>query len=286
MSVFHRKVLIVSAAKFKPPGKGALVALGVSIVALVAASVVMFNDPGRKPDKESANKSGDPTVTNASGLSDDDYVMVGGVRRPKTDLKAQSGVPGARSEAEATEDQMADYGETPLVPADANVYTKSVAEAYKTKTHPERVSSMVPSRPFDPEVYKQNPADYLETIEPGRVFDPAQPGPDVTRLVHTAPRAMTVVQGESVPLQVKAIPDAPVTFTSFDLGRFRESLLTSVTVKADEKGIATARFEATPGTIGHVDILAASPLTSGQLRFMVNVTMPKPAGATGAAAER
>ena len=267
----------MSPTNSKRPAKSAIAALVVSFAALVAASLVMFNSPERKP-KDLAKESGEP-VGSAETLKDG-YVMIGGVARPKTDLKANAsgGSDAQAGKEEGNHEQWADYGETPYVPEDANVYVKSVVEAFKTGKHPERISSMAQSRPFDAEAYQQDPSDYLETIEPGRVFQPAQPGPGVPRLDYTARPAVEVTQGESVPLQVKAVPNAPVTFTSFDLGRFKESLLTSVTVQANDQGVATAKFEATPGTIGHVDVLAASPMTSGQLRFMVNVTLPKPAG--------
>ncbi len=75
-------------------------------------------------------------------------------------------------------------------------------------------------------------------------------------------------------LKVKAVKDAPVTFTSFDLGSFHNQL-TSVTVKADANGNAQAIFTGTPGTINNVNILAGSPMTSGQLKFTVNVEPPR-----------
>jgi len=80
---------------------------------------------------------------------------------------------------------------------------------------------------------------------------------------------------------VRATPGAPVTFTSFDLGQF-ENQLTSITVRADDKGIATARFIGSPGTINDVNILVASPVNSGQAKFAVNVVLPRPAGAKNA----
>jgi len=63
---------------------------------------------------------------------------------------------------------------------------------------------------------------------------------------------------------------APVTFTSFDCGAF-SNLLTSITVTADTDGVATATFLATPGTLNETNILAASPLCSGQVNFSVTI---------------
>lgn len=47
--------------------------------------------------------------------------------------------------------------------------------------------------------------------------------------------------------------------------------MTSALVKTDSLGVASATFKAIPDTIGHVDVMAASPLTSGQVRFKVEI---------------
>lgn len=75
-------------------------------------------------------------------------------------------------------------------------------------------------------------------------------------------------------LKVKVIPNAPVTFTSFDAGAF-ENELTSITVMADKTGTARTSFTATGGAVGEVQILAGSPLTAGQAQFLVNVALRK-----------
>jgi hypothetical protein len=74
-----------------------------------------------------------------------------------------------------------------------------------------------------------------------------------------------------VKLSVKAAPLSPVSFTSFDLGAFQESKLNSVTVQADKQGIAAVTFVATPGTLNDANILAGSPLSSGQVKFVVDI---------------
>jgi len=89
---------------------------------------------------------------------------------------------------------------------------------------------------------------------------------------------LPVVQGEAVRLAVQAVPESPVTFTSFDLGQFSNQL-TTITVLADENGVASTEFLATPGTINDVNILAASPMASGQVKFVVNVSLPSSSGA-------
>lgn len=64
-----------------------------------------------------------------------------------------------------------------------------------------------------------------------------------------------------------------MTFTSFDLGKFHNEL-TSVTVQANDKGIAEAEFFGTPGTYSDVNILAGSPLLTEQVKFVVFVDVP------------
>jgi hypothetical protein len=166
-----------------------------------------------------------------------------------------------------------DYGMTEPVRGDLNPQTKSVVEAVQTKSHPERLSPLIPPKPFDPVAYKQNPKSYLDVVEPGRVFQTANPGKDVPAIVAVSPPFQEVVQGKSVKLRAKVVPGMPCTFTSFDLGRFQNEL-TSVTVAANEQGIAEADFFGAPGTINEVKILASSPVASGQIRFIVNVKKP------------
>jgi hypothetical protein len=168
-----------------------------------------------------------------------------------------------------------DYGRTPAIPADANPSVAQVHQALVARSHPERLNPMIAPAPFDRARYVADPASYLQTVEPGRVFQTAQPAPEVRRIERLTPSSPTVVQGESLRLAVRAEPGMPVTFTSFDLGIFAENQLTSLTVAADADGQAAATLQATPGTIGDISILAASPVTSGQLRFIVTVERPQ-----------
>lgn len=168
-------------------------------------------------------------------------------------------------------------GRIQKIPADANPQVAAVARALQQNQFPERLSVLIPARPFDPDSFAQNPDAYLNVSEPGRVWQAAQPGPDVTRIRSQGSRFRELEQGQTVSLRARVVPRAPVTFTSFDLGEF-QNRLTSITVRADEQGIAAARFTATSGTINDVNILAASPLTSGQLKFTVNVRVPQVMG--------
>lgn len=107
------------------------------------------------------------------------------------------------------------------------------------------------------------------------MFSPAQPGDNVVAIAPEGSAYHGVVQGESVSLKVRVQPKDPVTFMSFQLGYF-ENQLTSITVQADEQGIAQANYTAGGGTIDDVQILAAGPRTSGQVQFLVNVRLAQP----------
>lgn len=172
--------------------------------------------------------------------------------------------------APATQDPF-DYGTLKPVPADANAQVASVAEALKNKTHPERLSPLVPPKPFDLAAYRRDPKAYLNVIEPGRVFQVAQPGPEVRRLEALGETQPTITQAGTATLRVKAAPGMPVTWTSFDAGRFSNSL-TSITVAADDRGVAETTFTGGSGTIDQVNILASCPVTSGQVTYHVTVT--------------
>lgn len=168
-----------------------------------------------------------------------------------------------------------DFGRVVPVKADASPQAAAVSEALKKKDHPERLSALLPAKPFDKAAFEANPNAYLNTVEPGRCFLCAQPGKDVPALAAKTPGMSRIKQGESVKLSVKGAPLAPVSFTSFDLGTFAESKLNCVTVRADKDGVASVTFVATPGALNDCNILAGSPLASGQARFVVEISEAK-----------
>jgi len=215
--------------------------------------------------------------------------VIGGVPRPRSDVAPRHSDQSAQSpqasvaesadasktssKAEESEDPF-DYGATPPVRGDANVHVQSVVEAIRQNRNPERISALIQPKAFDARAYAENPEAYLNVVEPGRVFQPAQPKEGVPRIRSLSPRLQRVEQGNRVVLRVQAPAAMPVTFTSFDLGRFAENKLTSITVAANARGVAEVNFEATAGTIEDVNILAASPSASGQVKFVVNVSKP------------
>lgn len=208
-------------------------------------------------------------TADGEGESAERYVMVGGVRRRASDIEP---IKQPRDdEASKALRKARDYGATEPVDPKTNPHTQSVAEALRDGEHPERLSVLLRPAKFDFKAFKANPKEYLNAVEPGRAFQSAEPGPAVARLAAITARRIRVVQGDEVALQVAAAPDAPVTFTSFDLGTFHNGL-TTVTVQADKHGVAEAKFTGGPGTIANVHVQAASPVNSGQVRFTVHIT--------------
>lgn len=181
-----------------------------------------------------------------------------------------------------------DYGKTPPVATDANPQVSNVAEAIRNreadpKAYGRAVSTIARPEKFDPRKYQDDKGYrdvYLSSPEPGRVFAPAEPGKDVPRIARVGSYFKQTLQGEPVQLRARATPGAPVTFTSFDLGMF-ENKLTTITVEANDKGVAEATFVAPPGTIADTSILVASPLASGQVKFIVHSTLPAGGPADG-----
>ncbi len=160
------------------------------------------------------------------------------------------------------------YGSTPAITAD-NTQVRSAIEALKDGKHPERLNPLIAPKPFDAVAYKADPKSYLDVAEPGRVFQSKPAAAGVARIEPVSPYFQDVKQGESIELAVKAAPGFPVTFTSFDCGAFGNGLTTQ-TVEADAAGVARVKFLGMPGTVLETNILASSPVTSGQVRFKAN----------------
>lgn len=199
--------------------------------------------------------------------------MVGGIERAVGEAERLNRVSAKRSGSVKKI-----QGYSPSVDPSLNSQTKSVFEALQSKTTPERYSSFVIKETFDRDQFlsrgKEYSEEYAKIIEPGRVYTSAQPGEGVVAIHSLGKRFHRVTQGETVVLKVRAAPLSPVTFSSPRLGTF-ESGLSSVTVVATEKGEASASFTATGGTIDEVQVLAASPVNSGQVKFTISVNPKK-----------
>ncbi len=212
-----------------------------------------------------------PSASAALGVADEDMVDVGGVARPKRDIEFGDAITRTEGEIAST---LPFPGRSPRLNGDENAEVAGLVEEI-SGLNPEKtaISSFFQPQEFDREQYAENPKSYLEKIRPGRVFYPAQPGPDVNPIASKSKPFVDVLQGESAVLEVQAEPESPVTFYTGAVGEFPNKL-TTYTVESDENGIATANYTATAGTAGLLEILAASPVNSGQLRFRVNVELP------------
>ena len=153
--------------------------------------------------------------------------------------------------------------------AEAN--RRSVQEARDSGKFPERLSVSVRPAPFDARAWKANPQAYLDVIEPGRVYQVAEPGPSVKRMEVVGEPFVHVPEATPATLGVQVEPGAAVTFTAFGSTGAFDNTLTTISVKADRKGIARVIFTPAPGVTGSVRILAGSPSTSGQTTFLVGV---------------
>lgn len=165
-----------------------------------------------------------------------------------------------------------------LDPSDGPAVAAAI-EAFEHGGHPERLSPTVLPAKFDVAKFRSDPESYINVSEPGRVWQAAQPGPEVTPLRRKSPFRSTVKQGESIRLQVRAAEGAPVSFTCFDIGMFGNRL-TSQTVVTSSEGVAEVIFTAFPGRFGEISIFSASPLHSGRLEFLVQV--PQESGSPSA----
>jgi hypothetical protein len=156
------------------------------------------------------------------------------------------------------------------VPSDANPDVASVVEAARTGRDQHRRTVYLAPAPFDLAAFDADPEKYCRTIEPGRVWLAAKPAEGVSALEVVGDSTLSMPARGTVELSVQAVAGFPVAFSSMDLGAF-ENRLTSVTVRTDVHGVARAKFTATEGTTGTVNILAASPGSSGQVHFRIEV---------------
>lgn len=229
-----------------------------------------------KPDSETTDKD-------TSKLRKDLPAAAATVRRPVTDLTSQFERSGTNRSKDDKSEPFSEVdlhgGETATLPSDTSpASTRAVAAAVDRQDQPQRyaaVSSLLANVDrFDPRRFESDASyrqDYLADALPARVFETAEPGDGVPVLQPVSANYQTIRQGEAVELAVVGEPGMPVSFTSTDLGQFADNGLTSITVQADDGGVATTTFTAGAGTINEVNILAGGPATAGQVKFVVNV---------------
>lgn len=214
-----------------------------------------------KPDSE---------TTRNRRVPGENEVEIGGVVRPRRDVVGPQRDPRGFSDR-----PIFNIGQSPLINTRENVYTRSVLEAATDPTGElaYRLTPFVPAPKFNREEYLKNPDAYLNEVVPGRVFDVLPYSEDNPRIQRASDSHQTVLQGESVILRAETEPAMPVSFYSTRLGRFNGGLST-ITVAANEDGIAEVSFETTGGMFGEAEIVATSPVRSGKLRYFVDVRLP------------
>ena len=166
------------------------------------------------------------------------------------------------------------YGKTPPT-SEKNPQVSSVIEALSNNQFPERKSPIIRPKPFNKDAFTNDEnyrESYLNTAEFGRVFQSLDPAEDTPKISRLSSYYQEVEQGDSIYLEVEAAPNMPVTFTSFDLGKFANGLTTQ-TIQADSSGYASVEFHGMPGTIADTNVLASSPASSGQIKFLINTTL-------------
>lgn len=116
-------------------------------------------------------------------------------------------------------------------------------------------------------------ADYYKKVKPARVFQMADiaDGTQLEEIVIVGEGYRLAVEGDKgvEQLTVRAKAGRPVTFTALDGGHFPANKDISITVKADEKGLASAEF--LPGRLGEYRVAAGSPENAGPATFMITV---------------
>jgi hypothetical protein len=156
-----------------------------------------------------------------------------------------------------------------------NANQRSAVEAVQTHSHHERLSPLMPPKPFDRAAWERDPQAYLDVVEPGRVFHTAtSPGPDTPHLKAAETSHVSFTQpGAKVPLMVMGAPGSPVTFTAFGAGEFTENGMNSISVKADARGYARVEFKVPEHARQMLPVLVGSPMSVGNQRFLID---PRP----------
>jgi hypothetical protein len=134
-----------------------------------------------------------------------------------------------------------------------------------------------PSRPYNATAWQAalaagnatTPGLYPLVSTPGRIWETATPGPGIPHLI-AGQRDLPTTVGGTVMLVVQHVPaHAPLTFFCFGKGHFANGR-NLLTVDGGTTGEIAVPFTAPDG--GETPIVAASPLASGQVRFVVRVT--------------
>jgi hypothetical protein len=234
----------------------------VSCVSLALYWAVADRSVITSPVADQAAKPGLSAATTAANSSGPD--------RATEPVAAASPTISPDSSPNSTPESSGPTLESTAVPGDTNPNVASVVEAQRSGLHPERLTPFIAPAAFDPAAFAKNPQAYLDVVEPGRIWLTAESGPAVTPLSTEQTDHIRIPYLGSTTLTVRAVPLAPVTFTVLD-GGMLPNHLGSMTVRADDQGLASTVYTATPGTVDDVQVLAGSPLAAGTVTLVVHV---------------
>lgn len=258
---------------------------GLVFVAVIPVGVVAYILSMRGEPIAPAQPSVSSEVAGQGQSSDQeslaDTILVGGVKRPKSDVVFQTAALSTeRSKLDAATRKLLNKGSldnatVPIASRDENTQVSKIHESIIARTNPERYHALALSVAFDKATFDADPDAYLNTVEPARVWQTAQPGPDVPALLGLSRPRQSLKENEALRLRVQSAANAPVTFTTLDSGVFENSL-PSISVRADKNGIAEVKYSAISGVVGDVNIIAASPLASGSVKYRLSVIPTQP----------
>lgn len=211
-----------------------------------------------------AKQQGSPTEE----VIPDGFVRHGGVVRPRHD------VVGRQDRTRGPAKTPYHPGLTPVVRVDSNANTKSLGETESDPEQAWRRSALQPAPPFDLAAYQKDPQAYLDEVVVGRIWQPAPPSTETATIRRIGQYRHSLIQGESLRVEVEVEPGMPVHFHSERLGQFPNGLPT-ITVQADENGRAQTQFHISSGTRDYIDLLASSPVHSGYARWLVEIDHPR-----------
>ncbi|MBA3699599.1 MAG: immunoglobulin domain-containing protein [Planctomycetes bacterium] len=135
-------------------------------------------------------------------------------------------------------------------------------------------SPLIKPPPFDAAAWQNDAAyrsAYVLNNDPGRVWQTAAGSVGTPALEILGQSQVTVTRGGITTLRVRGAPGSPVTFVLLGSGYFAGTEVKVCTVLADANGDAEAPYSATfaGGGGGRIPILVGSPMSVGQVRFLL-----------------
>jgi|GEM_PF-3325755 len=110
---------------------------------------------------------------------------------------------------------------------------------------------------------------YLASIIPGRVWLSADPGATIPILTALSEPVLGATPNQNVTIRLQGAPGAPISLTCLGSGYFPINNRNAITVLSDATGVAAIEFRTQ--NAGDAPLLAASPMASGRIRFLLEV---------------